>query len=173
MLGIIMCFLGLVSFFGLGIFGFELVILLTAFAVSSHVPLVAFFTFKARRSVVPEDSSTDPEEYNNALFEMLDRINKRIAFTEASKHIHKYAKETVKETPIEVIGAAPEQKVTSGEENEKPSVDSSNPQVPVLIRKKRLITVQTMLSESSLERNIRKSRCRVESTSSMPNYSSY
>ena len=182
---ILLCCSGIVAFWGLGLFGFELVVLLTAIATASHVPLVAFFTFKAQQSIAPEDSTADPEEYNNALFEMLDRINKRIAVTEASKHLHKCTENTeetgIQETPIKVFHPASEIPKTEDESNPDHSkltegaTEPSKEPLPLsatMLRKKRMFTFEEMLSED-LEIEKRRHRRRalnsVGSFNSLPN----
>ena len=178
---ILLCSFGVVSFWGLGLFGFELVVLLTSVGVASHVPFVAFFTFKAQQSTAPEESTADPEDYDNALFEMLDRINKRIAVTEASKHLHK---ETIELAPLEVF-----EPVTEGTDNEvksnpdpvsdKGDTSAGPSKEPVELplsstilhskKMKRLITIETMLSE---DLEIEKRRCRRKALNSVGSFNS-
>ena len=77
------------AFFGLGVFGFEFVVLMTAVAVASHVPLITFLTFKAHNSPAPAPtlgSVADSNDFNNFM-EILDRMQKpddNVAMTEAS-----------------------------------------------------------------------------------------
>ena len=76
------------AFFGLGVFGFEFVVLMTAVAVASHVPLITFLTFKAHNSPAPAPlaSVADSNDFNNFM-DILDRMQKpddNVAMTEAS-----------------------------------------------------------------------------------------
>ena len=76
------------AFFGLGVFGFEFVVLMTAVAVASHVPLITFLTFKAHNAPAPAPlaSVADSNDFNNFM-DILDRMQKpddNVAMTEAS-----------------------------------------------------------------------------------------
>lgn len=80
------CFVATGAFFGLGVFGFECVVLMTAVVIASHVPVITFLTFKAHNSPTP-GSVADSNDFNNFM-DIVDKMQKPdddTAMTEASK----------------------------------------------------------------------------------------
>ena len=146
--GILFGFVGIGAFFGLGVFGFEFVVLMTAVAIAGHVPLITFLTFKAHNNPAPVDNPIDSNEFNEFM-DMVEQMQQRpsksdsIAMTEASKNL---------------FPAVPD------DENDEVFEDPEPEGEPVQSKKTELVTVLKMINEG-LDNDHKLRRQKIKSSS--------
>ena len=144
-------FVGIGAFFGLGVFGFEFVVLMTAVAIAGHVPLITFLTFKAHNNPAPVENPVDSNEFNEFM-DMVEQMQQRpsksdsIAMTEASKNL---------------FPAVPD------DENDEVFEDPEPEREPVQSKKTELVTVLKMINEG-LDNEHKLRRQKIKSSSSLP-----